>query len=183
MIIIRERKIIMNNISNYLVPLAVILIIMYAFWNKVDVYESFLKGAKEGISIVLQIAPTIIGMVFAIEILIKSSFLEFIFSFVYPLLDFLSLPSMILPMAFIRPISGTATLAIMSEIFKVYGPDSFAGFLASVMQGCTDTTIYVLALYFGSIGVVKTKHALKAGLLSDIVGIFIAFVISYIFFK
>ena len=183
MIIIRERKIIMNNLSVILVPLVVIYILLYAFFNKVDVYESFLKGAKEGISIIFQIAPTIIGMVFAIEILIKSTFLEFIVSFINPFLESLSLPGMILPMAFIRPISGTATLAIMSDIFKVYGPDSFAGFLASVMQGCTDTTIYVLALYFGSIGVVKTKHALKAGLLSDLVGIIMAFVISYIFFK
>lgn len=183
MIIIKERKTIMNNISNYLVPLVVVFIIVYAFFNKINVYESFLNGAKEGISIMFQIAPTIIGMVFAIELIIKSSFLDYVFSFLMVFLEPLSLPSMILPMAFIRPISGTATLAIMSEVFKLYGPDSFGGFLASILQGCTDTTIYVLALYFGSVGVVKTRHALKAGLISDIVGIIMAFIISYLFFK
>ena len=85
-------------------------------------------------------------------------------------------------MALVRPISGTASLAIMSNIFELYGPDSFVGRLASNLQGCTDTTIYVLALYFGSVKITKTKHALSAGLFADAVGIIAAFVITFLFF-
>ena len=88
----------------------------------------------------------------------------------------------ILPMAFLRPISGTATLAIMNDIFMSYGPDSYAGRLASVLQGCTDTTIYVLALYFGSIGVKKIRYSLVVGLIADLIGITIAFILTAIFF-
>ena len=88
----------------------------------------------------------------------------------------------ILPMAILRPISGTATLAIMNDIFMSYGPDSYAGRLASVLQGCTDTTIYVLALYFGSIGVKKIRYSLVVGLIADLIGITIAFILTAIFF-
>ena len=95
---------------------------------------------------------------------------------------YLNIPFSILPMALLRPISGTASLAILNDIFNTYGPDSYAGLLASVLQGCTDTTIYVLALYFGSIKVTKTKYALPVGLFADLVGIVSAFVITKIFF-
>ena len=105
-----------------------------------------------------------------------------VFSFFNPFLEALNIPVSVLPMAMVRPISGTASLAIMSNIFELYGPDSFVGRLASNLQGCTDTTIYVLALYFGSIKVTKTKHALSAGLFADAVGIIAAFVITFLFF-
>ena len=102
--------------------------------------------------------------------------------FLKPLFDFASIPIDILPMAILRPISGTASLAIMNDIFATFGPDSFVGRLASTLQGCTDTTIYVLALYFGSIKVTKTKYSLPVGLFADLMGIIAAFVITFIFF-
>ena len=183
MIILREERNVMNSIANYLIPFFVIFIIIYAFAHKLNVYDSFLKGAKEGIALVFDIAPTIVGMVLAINIFINSSVIQFVLSFLTPFFNKLSIPLMIIPMALIRPISGTATLAIMSNILATYGPDSFVGNLASILQGCTDTTIYVLALYFGSVGVVKTKHALTSGLIADFFGILMAFLISYIFFR
>ncbi len=172
----------MFNISNFIVPIFVLAIILYAFKQKVNIYDSFLVGAKDGLVTTFKIAPAVIAMVFATNIFLNSHFLEFIFSYFTPLLESVGIPISILPMALVRPISGTASLAIMSNIFELYGPDSFVGRLASNLQGCTDTTIYVLALYFGSIKVTKTKHALSAGLFADLVGIIAAFIITFLFF-
>lgn len=173
----------MNQISNYIVPLFVLGILIYALTKKTNIYDSFLVGAKEGLITTFHIAPAVIAMVFAINLFINSHFLEFILSFLNPFFNSFNIPLSVLPMAFVRPISGTASLAIMNNIFSVYGPDSFVGRLASTLQGCTDTTIYVLALYFGSIKVTKIRHALKAGLFADLMGIIAAFLITFIFFK
>lgn len=170
------------NVSNFIVPIFVLFIILYGFKKKVNIYDSFLIGAKDGLITVFRIAPAVIAMVFATNLFLNSHFLEFVFSYFTPVLNALNIPINVLPMALVRPISGTASLAIMSNIFEVYGPDSFVGRLASNLQGCTDTTIYVLALYFGSIKVTKTKHALSAGLFADAVGIIAAFIITFIFF-
>ncbi len=172
----------MFDISNFIVPVFVLFIILYAWRKKVDIYNSFLVGAKEGLITTFHIAPAVIAMVFATNIFLNSHFLEFLFSYFTPFFNTLGIPISIFPMALVRPISGTASLAIMSNIFELYGPDSFVGRLASNLQGCTDTTIYVLALYFGSIKVTKTKHALSAGLFADFVGIVAAFFITYLFF-
>ena len=170
------------NFSTYIVPIFVLFIIFYGFKKKVNIYDSFLVGAKNGIIMIFHIAPAVIAMVFATNLFLNSHFLEFVFSYFNPILEVLNIPVSVLPMAMVRPISGTASLAIMSNIFELYGPDSFVGRLASNLQGCTDTTIYVLALYFGSIKVTKTKHALSAGLFADAIGILAAFVITFLFF-
>ena len=168
--------------SNYIVPIFVLFIILYGFKKKVNIYDSFLVGAKDGLLTTFRIAPAVIAMVFATNIFLNSHFLEFVFSYFIPILKALNIPISVIPMALVRPISGTASLAIMSNIFELYGPDSFVGRLASNLQGCTDTTIYVLALYFGSVKITKTKHALSAGLFADAVGIIAAFVITFLFF-
>ena len=170
------------NFSTYIVPIFVLFIIFYGFKKKVNIYDSFLVGAKNGIITIFNIAPAVIAMVFATNLFLNSHFSEFVFSYFNPILEALNIPVSVLPMAMVRPISGTASLAIMSNIFELYGPDSFVGRLASNLQGCTDTTIYVLALYFGSIKVTKTRHALSAGLFADAVGILAAFVITFLFF-
>ncbi len=172
----------MREFSTYIVPTFVLVILIYAIKKKINIYDAFLQGAKDGILTTFHIAPAVIAMVFAINLFLNSHFLEFIFAFLNPFFNKIGVPISILPMAFIRPISGTATLAIMNNIFSIYGPDSFVGRLASTLQGCTDTTIYVLALYFGSIKVTKTRHALVAGLFADMVGIIMAFVITFLFF-
>ena len=121
-------------------------------------------------------------MVFAINIFLDSNFIISLLNLIKPLFNIFNIPIEIMPMAFLRPISGTATLAILSDIFLKYGPDSYLGRLASVLQGCTDTTIYVLALYFGSIGIKNGRYALLVGLFSDLVGIIMAFILTSIFF-
>ena len=172
----------MNLISKIIIPLFVLLIIINGVRKKINIYDAFLEGAKEGLIMVFHIAPTVIAMVFAVNIFLDSQFIEGILGFLKPFFDFIHVSIDILPMALLRPISGTASLAIMNDIFVNFGPDSFIGRLASTLQGCTDTTIYVLALYFGSIKVVKTKYALPVGLFADLMGILAAFIITFIFF-
>lgn len=172
----------MNIISLVIIPIFVLGIILYGFKKEVNLYDTFLEGAKEGLMTTFSIFPAVIAMVFAINIFLDSNVLGFLLSFLNPLLVKLSIPLDIIPMALLRPISGTASLAIMNDIFQSLGPDSYAGRLASVLQGCTDTTIYVLALYFGSVKISKIGHSLSVGLFADLVGIIMAFTITYVFF-
>lgn len=172
----------MNTISKLIIPLFVLTVIFYAFRRKVMIYDTFLEGAKEGLITVFHIFPSILAMVFAINIFLNSHLLETIFGVISPFLEKINLPISILPMAFVRPISGTASLAIMNDIFVNFGPDSFVGRLASTIQGCTDTTIYVLALYFGSIKISKTRYALSTGLFADFVGILASFLVVSLLF-
>jgi len=172
----------MNLISKLIIPIFVVGVILYGFVKRVDLYESFLAGAKEGLIMTFHIAPAMIAMIFATNLFLNSHFIDVVFRFLHPFFQMIHIPVEILPMALVRPISGTASLAILNNILVMYGPDSFVGRLASTLQGCTDTTIYVLALYFGSIKVSKTGHALSAGLFADFVGILASFIIVSCFF-
>jgi spore maturation protein B len=172
----------LNTLSKIVIPLFVFFIVFYGFIKKVNLYDSFLEGAKEGLHISVNIFPNVLAMVFAINIFLDSNFVYEILRVFEGFLMKVNIPLDILPMAILRPISGTATLAIMNDIFMSYGPDSYAGRLASVLQGCTDTTIYVLALYFGSVGVKKIRYSLVVGLIADLIGITIAFILTAIFF-
>ena len=172
----------MKNISFILLPLLVLYIIFYGFKKKVNIYDEFLIGAKEGLITTFKIIPNIVAMIFAINILIKSNIISDIFLFLQPYLQKMDLSSDILPMAFLRSISGTSTLAIMANIFDIYGPDSVMGLLASVIQGSSDTTFYVVALYYGSIGITKNRYALSVGLFSDLCGIIASFLLVYLLF-
>lgn len=172
----------MNTLSKIVIPLFVFFVVFYGFIKKVNLYDSFLEGANEGLHISVNIFPNVLAMVFAINIFLDSNFVYEILRVFEGFLMKVNIPLDILPMAILRPISGTATLAIMNDIFMSYGPDSYAGRLASVLQGCTDTTIYVLALYFGSIGVKKIRYSLVVGLIADLIGITIAFILTAIFF-
>ncbi len=172
----------MSTISKMIIPIFVILTILYGLKKNVPIYDTFLNGAKEGLITVFNIFPSMVAMVFAINIFLNSNILETIFGTLEPVLLRLNIPLNILPMAFVRPISGTASLAIMNDIFASLGPDSFAGRLASTIQGCTDTTIYVLALYFGSVKINKTRYALSTGLFADFIGIIMSFIIVSFFF-
>ena len=172
----------MNTFSKIVIPVFIVFVIFYGFIKKVNIYDTFLEGAKEGLMISFNIFPSIIAMVFAINIFLDSNFVNAVLGVFTPILNLINIPLEIMPMALLRPISGTATLAIMNDIFIKYGPDSYVGRLASVLQGCTDTTIYVLALYFSSIGVKKIRYSLGVGLFADIVGITVAFIITMLFF-
>ncbi len=172
----------MEIMSKIILPLFVLIIIFYGVKKKVNVYDTFLEGAKEGLITTFNIFPAVIAMIFAINIFLDSNVLVFIINLLKPLIGNISLPMEIIPMAILRPISGTASLAIMNDIFMNFGPDSFVGRFASILQGCTDTTIYVIALYFGSIKITKIKHALWGGLFADLFGIISAIILTNLFF-
>ncbi len=172
----------MSTFSKFIIPLFVVFVIGYGLKKKVLIYDTFLEGAKEGLITVFHIFPSIVAMVFAVNILLNSHIIEIGFQFLKPILNIMNIPLNILPMALIRPISGTASLAILNDIFLKLGPDSMAGRMASVLQGCTDTTIYVLTLYFGSVKITKTRYALSTGLFADFIGIIASFLIVNFFF-
>jgi len=170
------------TISNMLIPIIMLSIIFYALKKKVLIYDSFVNGAKEGLELGLSILPNLIAMLFATNILLKSGIIDNVFILLKPVLTILKVPIEVLPMALIRPISGNASFAIMIDLIRTHGVDSFIGRIAATMQGATDTTIYVIALYFGSIGIKKTKYALPVGLLTDLFAIIISIVLVTIIF-
>lgn len=170
------------NLSQIILPLIVLFIILYGIYKKVPIYDVFLEGAKESFSLIMSMFPCMLAMVLGVNIFLKSGFLNFVFEFLNPLLQVINLPLEILPLAFIRPISGSSSLAILASILKKYGPDSFIGRMASIMQGSTDTTFYILTLYYGSVGIKKIRYSLIAGLGADIAGIVSALVLTQFLF-
>ncbi len=172
----------MGNFSLLVLPIIVLFIILYGFKKKVNIYDEFLEGAKEGAITTFRILPNLFAMVFAVNILVKSNFINDAFDFLSSYLAKYNITSDIIPMCFLRSISGNSTLVLMTQIFNTYGPDSIMGLLASTIQGSSDTTFYVIALYFGSIGITKSRYALPVGLFADFCGIVASFILVSIFF-
>jgi spore maturation protein B len=173
---------IISMISIWIIPLMIGFILLYSVWKKVPAYETFVEGGKEGIKIAISIIPFLVGMLVAITIFRASGALDYFVHFLKPFLKWAGIPADVVPLALIRPISGNAALGLMSNILAVHGPDSFIGRMASTIQGSTDTTLYVLTVYFGAVGIKKMGDALKVGLLADLVGILAAiFIVSWIF--
>ena len=173
---------ILIKLGNYLIPIVVLLIVIYSWRKKVNIYDSFVKGAKEGLELSISVFPYLVAMLFATDILLKSNVLNNVFSLAKPLFDVLKIPVEILPMAIIRPISGNASFAVMIDLIKKFGVDSFLGRLAATLQGATDTTIYVLSLYFGSVGIKRIGHAMWAGLLTDLSALIVSLILVSVVF-
>lgn len=169
-------------IANIILPLIVLLVVVYGIYKKINVFDIFIEGVKEGFSMTLQIFPTILAMVVSINIFLKSNILQDIIVYLEPIFNILKFPSEILPLAILRPISGSSSLIMLNNILSTYGVDSFIGRVASVIQGSTDTTIYILGLYFGSIGIKKIRYSLLVGLLSDLSCIIISLIVVSILF-
>lgn len=169
-------------LSTIMIPLLVLLVIIHGIIKKIDVYDVFIDGAKESFGMILELFPTLLGMILGINIFLKSGVLEFVLQGLSPFFNYLKVPLEVIPMAIMRPISGSSTLAILNNIYEVYGPDGYLGTLASVIQGSTDTTFYVLTLYFGSIGIKKIRYAMWAGLCADMIGIIASVVIVNLLF-
>lgn len=172
----------MVQISNYIIPLIILTILLYATYKKIPTYEKFVEGGKEGVSLAISLLPFLLGMIVSISIFRASGALDAFVSFIEPVLNFLHIPSEIVPLAITRPISGTASLGVVTDIIKNEGPDSFIGRLASTMQGSTDTTLYILTVYFGAVGIKRMGDALKIGLIADLIGIIVSIIIVYLLF-
>lgn len=148
-------------------PCFACIIVIYGLIKKVPVFDTFLKGAKEGILLIYSIAPTIMGLIFAVDLLRSSGAMNQICTFVEPIAQAMGFPKEIVPMVLLRPISGSGSTALLTSIYQDCGPDSFAGRVASVIAGSSETTFYAIAMYFGSIRVKKIRHTLVAALAAD----------------
>lgn len=171
-----------NFISELIIPLLVVFIVIYALRRKVNIYDAFVEGSTESFQMILTIFPCILAMIFGINIFLESGVLTGILKFIEPLFLSIKVPVEIVPMALMRPISGNATLAILNNLLKDYGPDSLIGRMASVLEGSTETTFYVLSLYFGSVGIKKIRHAMWAALIVDLISIIASISVTLLLF-
>lgn len=163
-------------------PVFACTVIVFGLVKRVPVFDIFLKGAKEGIHILYTIAPTIIGLVFAIDLLRSSGAVDTICSFIAPVANYLGFPKEIMPMVLLRPVSGSGSTALLTSLYKDSGPDSFAGRVASVIAGSSETTFYSIAMYYGCIKVKKIRHTLIAALAADFTAALMSVITVKIYF-
>jgi spore maturation protein SpmA len=175
-------KNLIDVVSKLAIPLLILIFILYGVIKKNKVYESFVEGAKEGFNVAIKIIPYLVAMLIAIGIFRAGGAMEWLIFILKPVTSLIGLPAEALPMALMRPLSGSGSLGIMSENLAIYGPDSFIGILVSTLYGSTETTFYVLALYFGAVNIKSTRHALPVGLIADVCGILGAlFIVKLLF--
>ncbi|MBW5446685.1 spore maturation protein [Cohnella sp. CFH 77786] len=170
------------RVSAWTIPMLIAFIPLYAALRKVPVYETFIDGAKDGFQTAIAIIPHLVGMMTAIGMFRASGALDAIIGVVRPLLEAIGVPSQVLPLALLRPITGAGSLAFVTDLIKTEGPDTFAAKVAATIQGSTDTTLYVLTVYFGAVGIRNARYALKVGLFSDFVGFFAAVAACWLLF-
>jgi len=176
-------KTLLADAAHWIVPLLILVIPGYAFFvKKIKVYEVFVDGAKEGFWIGVKIIPYLVAILVAIGMFRASGAMSILTSLLSPITSLVGFPSEALPVALLRPLSGSGTLGLVSDVFQAHGPDSFVGRLVSVMEGSTETTFYVLAVYFGSVSIRKSRHALPASLLGDLAGLTAAFIVCRMLF-
>jgi spore maturation protein SpmA len=171
----------MAGISNWLLPIVICTLLLLGYWRGVKVYEAVTEGAKEGFDIAVRIIPFLVAIFVAIGMVRASGLLDGLTQVLAPITELVGMPAEALPMAFIRPLSGGGAFGVMSEIVN-NDPDSFLSYLVSTMQGSTETTFYVMAVYFGSIGILRTRHTLPAALAADLTGIIASLVICRLTF-
>ena len=168
---------IINYLSSAAMPVIILIIITYGFIEKNKVFDTFIEGAKEGLEIVLKIFPTLIGLFVAIGALRSSGILDLIINSIEPILKLLKIPTQIMPLALLRPISGSASIAVATDIMKQFGVDSNIGLITSTIMGSTETTLYTIAIYTSAVGIKKTRFVLYAALAADIAGMIASVII------
>ena len=173
---------IINGIALLAVPGFFFAVLGWGILRHVKVYEVFVDGAKEGFEVAVRIIPYLVAMLAAIGIFRASGAMELLTTVLAPVTRLIGMPPEALPMALLRPLSGSGSLGLMTEIMKVHGPDSFIGVMVSTMYGSSETTFYVLAVYFGSVAVRNTRHAVPVGLIADATGMLAAVWIVRILF-
>ena len=161
---------IINQISNIAIPGTILLIIVYGLIEKQAIFDVFVEGAKEGLQIIVNIFPTLLGLFLSINVLRESGVIDAITKLIIPVLNLLKIPPEILPLALLRPISGSASMAVATDIMSKFGVDSLIGLMTSTIMGSTETTLYTIALYTSAVKIKKTRFVLIAALLADFAG-------------
>ncbi|MFN5252666.1 MAG: nucleoside recognition domain-containing protein [Chitinophagaceae bacterium] len=181
-----NKEVVSKVVGNGLLIFIIVMIILGGVYKKVSVFDAFIEGAKNGFDVVLKIIPYLVAMLVAIRVFRDSGAMNYILDGLSYLIQLTSvntdfIPA--LPVAIMKPLSGSGARGMMLDIFQTSGPDSFVGKLASIFQGSADTTFYIIALYFGSVGIKKVRYAIWAGILADLIGVVIAIFIGYTFFR
>ena len=160
------------NLSSLIIPLLLAVVAIYGMGKQVDVYGALTHGAEEGLSVLLRIAPALVGLLTAVSMFRASGAMEWLSTLCAPLLEAVGIPPETAPLMLVRPVSGSGALAVASELIATYGPDSYISRVAAVMLGSTETTFYTIAVYFGSAGIRRTRHTIPAALAADLTGFF-----------
>ena len=171
---------IVNYLSASAIPIIILIIIFYGIKEKKKIFDIFLDGAKDGIKIVINLFPTLIGIFLAVGALRNSGILDFIINLISPITNLLKIPSQILPLAMLRPISGSASMGVAVDIMQKYGTDTTIGMITSVIMGSTETTFYTIAIYTACIKVKKIRFVLLAALLADLAGMIASVIICQV---
>ena len=172
----------MHQFTALVIPLLILFIVSHGLYKKIAVYEEFVEGAKDGFTTAVRIIPYLVAILFAIAMFRASGAMESLITFIAPVFNFFGIPAETLPMAIIRPMTGSGSVAVLAELIQTHGEDSIIVKISATMFGSTETTFYVLAVYFGAIGIKKTGHALQAGLIADATGFIAAVIVCYWYF-
>jgi len=171
------------HLAQLVLPLLILFIIAFGLMKKVAVYEEFVEGGKEGFATAVKIIPYLVAMLFAIAMFRASGAMEILLSIIAPVFSLLGIPAEVLPMAVVRPLTGSGSVGILAELIQTHGADSLIVKVAATMFGSTETTLYVLAVYFGAVNISKTRYAIKAGLIADFSGFIAAVIVCTIMFS
>lgn len=163
-----------RELSVWAIPSILLFIPLIGYFRKVNVYEAFVDGAAEGFKTAIRIMPFLVAMMVAINVFRASGAMDALIMFIAPHLSALGVPSDLVPLAIMRPLSGTGSLGLATEILNTFGPDSLCGRIASTVMGSTDTTFYILTVYFGAVGIRKPRYSVFVGLIGDLTGFFMS---------
>ncbi|MEG2174477.1 MAG: spore maturation protein [Oscillospiraceae bacterium] len=173
----------MSSVGDWAIPVLLCVIVTTGFLRGVDVFDCFLQGARSGVGIALRILPALVGLITAVGIFKASGALDLLTCALAPLTERIGLPGELIPLALLRPVSGSGAMVIFNDLLATYGPDSFIGRVASVMEGSTETTFYTIAVYYGATAIRRTRHTVPASITADLVGFFMSALMVRIFFK
>ncbi len=165
---------IINYISVIAVPAVILIILLYGLFERKNVFDIFLKGAKDGLKMTVNIFPTLVGLFLAIGALSSSGILEYVINMLKPILNVCGIPSEIMPLAILRPISGSGSIAVATDLMKKFGTDSLIGLIVATIMGSTETTLYTVAVYSSSVNIKKTRFVLFAALMADLTGMLVS---------
>lgn len=169
---------VLTYVSDILIPLVIFFVVGYGMVSGVKVYESFLKGAKDGLRVVVDIVPTLVGLMMAVGILRASGFFEMLGTLLGPITESIGIPAQIVPLLIVKMFSSSAATGLVLDIFKTSGPDSYVGLLTSILMSCTETIFYTMSVYFLVVKVTKTKFTLSGAMLSTLVGTVVSIILA-----
>jgi spore maturation protein B len=168
----------MNYVVSSIIPIIVVCVVVYGLFKGVKVYECFIEGAKDGLTICLRIFPYLLAMIVAVTVFRESRALDYLIYIVAPVVRLVGIPPEVVPLILIKPLSGSGALGIFAETLQKYGPDTYIGIVCSIIMGSTETIFYTLTVYYGAVNIKKIRHTLFAAIIADLTAIMMAVTIA-----